>query len=46
MASLRKVFDIRPDERAVVLLSAAYMAAVVSSFLLAKPIRNALFLRQ
>jgi len=46
MPSLRKVFDVRPGERAVVLLGAAYMAAVVSSFLLAKPIRNALFLTQ
>jgi len=46
MPSLRRVFDVRPGERAVVLLSVAYMAAVVSSFLLAKPIRNALFLKQ
>jgi len=46
MPSLRKVFDVRPGERAVVLLGVAYMAAVVSSFLLAKPIRNALFLKQ
>lgn len=46
MPSLRRVFDVRPGERAVVLLGTAYMAVVVASFLLAKPIRNALFLRQ
>jgi len=46
MPSLRRIFDVRPGERAIVLLSVAYMAVVVASFLLAKPIRNALFLRQ
>lgn len=46
MSTVRRLFDVRPGERALVGLSIAYLATVVASFLLAKPIRNALFLRQ
>jgi len=46
MSPARRFFDVRPSERVLVGLSIAYLATVVASFLLAKPIRNALFLRQ
>ena len=46
MSTVRRLFDVRPGERVLVGLSIAYLATVVASFLLAKPIRNALFLRQ
>ena len=43
---LRRFLDVRPGEGLSVLLSFLYIAAVVASFLLAKPIRNGLFLKQ
>lgn len=43
---LRRFLDIRPGEALPVLLTFLYIAAVVSAFLLAKPIRNGLFLKQ
>jgi AAA family ATP:ADP antiporter len=46
MPSARTFFDVRPSERRLVLLCIAYVATVVASFLLAKPIRDALFLKQ
>ena len=46
MHRLRRFFDIRPGEGLPVLLTFLYIAVVVASFLLAKPIRNGLFLRQ
>ena len=42
----RRFFDLRPGEGLPVLLTFLYIAVVVASFLLAKPIRNGLFLRQ
>jgi ATP:ADP antiporter, AAA family len=45
-ARLRGFFDIRSGEALPVSLTFLYIAAVVAAFLLAKPIRNALFLRQ
>jgi ATP:ADP antiporter, AAA family len=45
-ARLRGFFDIRSGEALPVSLTFLYIAVVVASFLLAKPIRNALFLRQ
>ncbi len=43
---LRRFFDIRPGEGAAVLLVFFYIATVVASYLLAKPIRNGLFLKE
>lgn len=43
---LRRFFDIRPGEGLPVLATFLYIAVVVAAFLLAKPIRNGLFLRQ
>src|SRR5918992_4630348 len=43
---LRRFLDVRPGEGLPVLLSFLYIATVVAAFLLAKPIRNSLFLRQ
>ena len=45
VARLRRFFDVRPGEGLRVLLSFLYVAVVVAAFLLAKPIRNSLFLR-
>lgn len=41
---IRRVFDIRPGEGQAVLYSFLFVALAVASFLLAKPIRNGLFL--
>jgi len=38
--------DLRPGEGALVFLCAIYVAFVTASFLLARPIRNALFLKE
>jgi AAA family ATP:ADP antiporter len=46
VARLRRFFDVRHGEGLPVLLSFLYIAIVVAAFLLAKPIRNSLFLRQ
>ncbi|HVH55775.1 MAG TPA: Npt1/Npt2 family nucleotide transporter [Vicinamibacterales bacterium] len=43
---LRRFFDVRAGEGLPVLLSFLYVACVVAAFLLAKPIRNGLFLRE
>lgn len=43
---LRRFFDIRPGEGLPVLLSFLYIAVVVAAYLLAKPIRNGLFLEE
>lgn len=43
---LRRFFDIRPGEGLPVLLSFVYIAVVVAAYLLAKPIRNGLFLEE
>src|SRR5918994_755560 len=43
---VRRLLDVRPGEGLPVLLTFLYISAVVASFLLAKPIRNGLFLRQ
>ena len=43
---LRRFLDLRPGEGLPVLLTFLYLATVVAAFLLAKPIRNSLFLRQ
>src|SRR5918997_6546889 len=43
---IRRFFDVRPGEGLRVLLSFLYVAVVVAAFLLAKPIRNSLFLEQ
>src|SRR5688572_22575618 len=43
---LRQLLDVRPGEGAPVLLSFLYVAFVVAAFLLAKPIRNGLYLRE
>ena len=43
---LRRFFDVRGGEGLPVLLTFLYIAFVVASFLLAKPIRNSLFLRE
>ena len=43
---IRRFFDIRPGEGLPVLLTFIYIAVVVAAFLLAKPIRNGLFLEQ
>jgi AAA family ATP:ADP antiporter len=44
--SLRRLFDIRSGEARPALLVALYLATVVAAFLLAKPIRNGLFLAE
>lgn len=46
MPRLRRFFDVRSGEGLPVLLAFLYIAVVVASFLLAKPIRNGLFLGQ
>ena len=46
LAWARRVFDIKTGEGLPVLLTFVYIAVVVGAFLLAKPIRNGLFLRQ
>jgi ATP:ADP antiporter, AAA family len=43
---VRRFLDVRPGEGLPVLLTFLYIAAVVAAFLLAKPIRNGLFLGQ
>jgi AAA family ATP:ADP antiporter len=43
---LRRFLDVRAGEGLPVLLSFVYVACVVGAFLLAKPIRNGLFLRE
>jgi AAA family ATP:ADP antiporter len=43
---LRRFFDVRDGEGLRVLLSFLYIAVVVAAFLLAKPIRNSLFLQK
>ena len=43
---VRRFFDIRSGEGLPVLLSFLYVAFVVAAFLLAKPLRNSLFLNQ
>ena len=43
---LRRFFDIRSGEGLPVLLAFLYVAFVVAAFLLAKPLRNSLFLNQ
>ncbi len=45
-AALRRFFDVRPGETRLVVLTLLYVALAVASFLLAKPIRNGLFLSQ
>src|SRR5687768_12833282 len=42
----RRVFDVKAGEGLPVALTFVYIAVVVAAFLLAKPIRNGLFLRQ
>src|SRR6476620_1829390 len=46
VARLRRFFDVRPGEGLRVLLSFLYVAIVAAAYLLAKPIRNSLFLDQ
>jgi AAA family ATP:ADP antiporter len=46
IARLQRFFDVRPGEIAPVLLVFLYLATVVAAYLLAKPIRNSLFLNQ
>jgi len=46
VARLRRYFDVRAGEGRPVLFSFLYVAAVAAAFLLARPIRNALFLKQ
>ena len=43
---VRRFLDVRPGEGLSVVLAFFYISVVVASFLLAKPIRNGLFLRQ
>ena len=43
---VRRFFDIRPGEGLPVLLTFLYIAVVVAAYLLAKPIRNGLFLEE
>jgi AAA family ATP:ADP antiporter len=45
VARLRRFFDVRPGEGLRVLLSFLYVAVVAAAFLLAKPVRNSLFLQ-
>jgi AAA family ATP:ADP antiporter len=46
LSRIRRFFDVRPGEGLRVLISFLYVAVVVAAFLLAKPIRNSLFLEQ
>lgn len=46
VARLRRYFDVRSGEGLRVLLSFLYVAVVAAAFLLARPIRNGLFLQQ
>jgi AAA family ATP:ADP antiporter len=46
IATLRHLLDIRRGELAPVVFGFSYVALVVAAFLLAKPIRNGLFLRE
>ena len=46
VARLRRYFDVRAGEGQRVLFSFLYIAVVAAAFLLARPIRNALFLKQ
>jgi AAA family ATP:ADP antiporter len=46
VAALRHFFDVRPGEGRAVVITFTYIALAVASFLLAKPIRNGLFLSQ
>jgi AAA family ATP:ADP antiporter len=46
VSALRHFFDVRPGEGRAVVITFAYIALAVASFLLAKPIRNGLFLSQ
>ena len=46
VARLRRFFDVRAGEGLRVLLSFLYVAVVAAAFLLAKPVRNSLFLQQ
>jgi AAA family ATP:ADP antiporter len=46
VAALRRFFDVRPGEGRAVVITFTYIALAVASFLLAKPIRNGLFLSQ
>ena len=46
LAWARRVFDVKTGEGLPVLVTFVYIAVVVGAFLLAKPIRNGLFLRQ
>ncbi|HSL22843.1 MAG TPA: Npt1/Npt2 family nucleotide transporter [Vicinamibacterales bacterium] len=45
MTRIRRLFDIRRAELAPVAFSFAYVAVIVASFLLAKPVRDGLFLQ-
>ncbi len=45
-ARVRRLLDIRPGEGWPLVASALYVAVAVASFLLAKPIRNGLFLQE
>src|SRR5829696_5381767 len=42
----RRFFDVRPGEGTPVILAFLYVACVVAAYLLAKPIRNSLFLKE
>ena len=44
LSRLRRFFDVRPGEGWALLVCASFVAVAVASFLLAKPIRNGLFL--
>ncbi|HEY0874472.1 MAG TPA: Npt1/Npt2 family nucleotide transporter [Vicinamibacterales bacterium] len=46
LSRVRRFLDVRAGEGLPVLLSFAYVAVVVAAFLLAKPIRNGLYLRE
>jgi ATP:ADP antiporter, AAA family len=46
LSRVRRFFDVRPGEGLPVLLTFLYIAVVVAAYLLAKPIRNGLFLQQ
>jgi len=46
LSRARRFFDVRAGEGLPILLTFLYIAVVVASYLLAKPIRNGLFLRQ
>ena len=43
---LRRFFDVRPGEGLRVLFSFLYVAVVAAAFVLAKPLRNGLFLNR